>query len=305
MTAHTEYPIKPIDFYMSFPIAGSSGKVTHILLPKVMEILGQKIIVKDFKPGKGGNLGAEAAAMAAPDGYSILMGTIGNMALITNILNAYKVKPLRDFIPVTQITETPDILVAHPSLQASTFEELLEYGKRDPGRIKYSPIEPYSIHRIEFEEIMRVTGVEMVWHRDILGSGAAMKALEDGEISLTMSTAPYTLPLVQKGVVKPLAVSAEKRMAQLPDIPTLKELGIDTRGSWMGVFVPSGASELAVDKLFKAFKNAAEYPENKKQIQELGMRVHTSKSPSAFRGFVESETERLAEAAKRANIYVR
>jgi tripartite-type tricarboxylate transporter receptor subunit TctC len=131
-----------------------------------------------------------------------------------------------------------------------------------------------------------------------------MKALADGDIDLTMSTAPYTMPLVQKGVVKPLAVSSKKRMIQLPDVPTLREFDIDTRGSWMGVFVPSGAPGMVVDKLFKAFKKAAEYPENKNNIQDLGMWVHTSESPTDFRDFVKSETERLGEAAKRADIYV-
>lgn len=305
--AQSNFPTKPINMYISFSIKGSSGKVGQLLGTKMQEKLGQPIVLKGHKGGKGGSIAALSAAAAAPDGYTLLMGTIGNMTLLPNTWKAYPINPLKDLIPVTRVTDTPDVLIAHPSAPYNTFEEFVTYAKANPGKVHYSNIAGPSIHAVEFASILGATGIDITLNEKIRGSGNAMKAITNGTIQVTMTTVPYILPHLQSGKVKALALASLKPSPQLPGLKLFPTVGVADipRGSWNGLFLPAGTPQPIVDKLFKAIKYAAEHPDVKKAIEDMGMRVNISQSPSKFRSFLEAETARLGAVAKKANIVVK
>lgn len=305
-SAQEDYPSKPITMLISFSVTGSSGHVGRMISEKMEEKLGQPIELVGHKPGKGGNIAAEVAKAAAPDGYTIFMGTIGNISILPNILKGYPVDPLADLIPLTQITDTPDVLIATPSAPFDTFDEFVAYAKAHPGEIRYSNINGASIHAAEFSSIIGATGIEMTLDETIRGSANAMKATADGTIDVTMTTVPYILPYLREGKVKALALASEVPSPQLPDLELFTELGVPSvpRGSWNGLFVPAGTPQPIVDKLFDAIHYGATHPDVKAEIEEMGMRVSLQDSPAAFHDFIEAELARFKVVAEEGNIVV-
>jgi tripartite-type tricarboxylate transporter receptor subunit TctC len=305
-SAQSDFPTKPLTMYISFALEGSSGKVGQLLGAKMQERLGQAIGFKGHPGGLGGSIAAEAAAKVAPDGYIMLMGTVGNITLLPNIYKGYAINPLKDFIPITQVTFTPDVLIAHPSAPYNTFDEFVKYAKANPGAIHYSQIAPGSIHRMEFESIIASTGIKLTLNDKVTSSDNAMKALADGTIQVAMTTVPYVLPVLQSGKAKALALASDKLSAQLPRVPLFKTVGVADipYGSWNGLFVPTGTPRPIVDKLFDAIKYAAEDPGVKTAIEAMGMYVNISESPDAFRAFLEAETARFGAIAQKAAIVI-
>ena len=305
-TAQEDYPNKPITMYISFAVTGSSGLVGQLIADKMEEVLGQPIELLGHESGKSGNIAAEAAKAAAPDGYTIFMGTVGNMSLLPNTWKGYTVDPLTDLVPLTQITDTPDVLIATPSAPFNTFDEFIAYAKAHPGEVRYSDVSGASIHAAEFASIITATGIEMTLDDSVLGSANAMKAVASGAVDVTMTTVPYILPYLRKGDVKALALASEVRSPQLPDLPLFTELDVPAipRGSWNGLFVPVGTPQPIVDKLFEAIKYGAEHPEVKAAIEDMGMRVSLNASPAEFHNFLKEEIARFAIVAKEGNIVV-
>lgn len=304
--AQSDYPSKPITMLISFSVKGSSGLVGQLLADKMEEVLGQPVELLGHDSGKSGNIAAEAAKAAPPDGYTLFMGTVGNMGLLPNTWADYPVAPLTDLVPLTQITDTPDVLIANPSAPFDTFDEFVAYAKAHPGEVRYSNVAGPSIHAAEFASIIGATGIEIALDESIRGSANAMKAVADGTVQVTMTTVPYILPYLRKGDVKALALASEVRSPQLPDLPLFTELGVPAipRGSWNGLFVPAGTPQPIVDKLFEAIRFAAEDPGVRAEIEDMGMRVSLNASPEEFRDFLAAEMARFAIVAKEGNIVV-
>jgi tripartite-type tricarboxylate transporter receptor subunit TctC len=304
--AQSDYPNKSITMHNSFLLHGSSGLVGELMAARMEERLGQKIEMKGHEPGRSGNIATEFVAAAAADGYTLLMGTVGNIAWLQNIWQGYPIDPLEALSPITKITDTPDVLIAHPSAPFDTFEEFVAYAKANPGAVQYSDIARPSIHRAEFEAIIGETGIALTLNKDIRGSANAMKAIADGRIQVTLTTVPYILPLLQANKVKALALASEVPSVHVPNVPLFREVGVEgvPRGSWNGLLVPAATPQPIIDTLFDAIKYAVEAPEVKNAIEELGMRVDISQSPHAFRSFLEAEANRFAMLAKKYDIVI-
>lgn len=295
------FPSESVTLYMSFTDTGSSSRVARVYAPKLEKILDQQVEVKYHPPGKGGNIGAEAAAATAPDGHSMLIGTVGNIALLPAILPDYGIDPLQDLVPVTQIAVVPNILAVRSDIPVETLNEFIDYAKANPGELTYSYIAPWSIHRLEFKAIIAETGIEMTHTEGVRGSMPTINGVIDGRVDASITTSPHWIPLLEANQVKVLAVLGEERHPGYPELPTMLDAGIDLipRGSWDGVFVPAGTPQSTINILFEAFQEVARDPDVIAAVEEQGMFIRISDSPEAFRKFVESEIARMQDTVQK------
>ena len=287
----------PMTFITTFRAEGSSSRTAQIITPKLEEYFGRSIELS-FGQGARGALGIPG------DGSTIFISTVGTMALLPSIIADYDLDPLTDLRPVTLITETPDVLIAHSSLGIDTIEELVEHAQQNPGALTYSYIAPRSIHRVEFSSLFAELGIEATPDVSFTGSVAAMEAIANGDIDLVITTAPYVAPLVDSGSAVALAVAHHERIPLLPGVPTMAEIGVASipHGSWAGLFVPAGTSEEDVQKAFEAIEHATSDPDVAAAIGELGMVISLSESPADFAAFITAEGQRLQSAVERYDI---
>jgi tripartite-type tricarboxylate transporter receptor subunit TctC len=232
------------------------------------------------------------------------MGTVGVISMLNTTYTNYGVEPLKDFVPVTKISDYPNALVAHSSVPANSFADLTSLAKARPGELTYVLISATSIHNLEIAALMREAGIRLKGIPESSGSGSAMKSIVDGKVNLVMTTAPYVLPHVRSGAIKALAIASDQRYFAFPGVPTFKEVGVPSVpiGSWMGLFVPAGTPKAIVNKLHVASKRAAEDADVKRVAADEGMIVSTSESPDAFRRFVENDTVRVIATVKSLGI---
>ena len=293
------YPNKPIRMIVPFAPGGASDFVARIVTPKLGELLGQQIVIEN-KAGASGNIGLEAAAKAPPDGYTILLGNIGTIAINPGVFKAMPVDTLRDLIPVTQVVDVPSILVANPSLPANDVQELIRYARARPGELNFASPGPASLNRLEMERFMKFADVKMVHIPYKGGAGPAITGLLGGETNLMFVTISSAISFVQAGRLKALGISMARRLDSLPNVKTMAESGFPemVSSSWQGVFVPAGTPRAIVDKLHAALLAAFDTPDVRQRLAVGGAIVVTSKSPEEFSAFVAHEVARWTKAAR-------
>ena len=299
--AFSQYPNKPIRMIVPFAPGGASDFVGRILQPRMSELLGQQIVVEN-RAGASGNIGMDAAAKAAPDGYTIYLGNIGTVALNPAVFTKLSVVPTRDFIAITQVVDVPGVLVVNPELQAKTVAEVIAIAKAYPGKLNYGSPGSGSQNRLEMEVFRKVTGgLDMVHVPYKGGAGPAVAGLAGGETHLMFVTASSAMTFVKNGRVRLIAVTSAKRLPAFPDTPTMAEAGYPqlTSGSWQGIFVPAGTPRDVVDKLYGATIETMKTPEVQQRLANGGVEVVTS-APGEFAKFVQRETERWGRAVKEA-----
>jgi tripartite-type tricarboxylate transporter receptor subunit TctC len=293
--AQKGYPERPVRMVVPFQPGGASDFVGRIMQPRLASELGQNIVIEN-RTGASGYVGVEAASQATPDGYTVLLGNIGTMAINASVFPKFKVKPLDAFIGVTQVVDVPGMLVAHPSLPVNSVKELIAYAKARPGQLNFSAAGAGSNSRLAFEYFMRQAGIKIVMIPYKGGAGGASLGAVQGEVQMTMLTSSSLLPYVRAGQLKVLGVIAPKRLSAVPDAPTMAESGFPDLvvGSWQGVYVPTGTPRAVVDRLFPAVVNAMKDPEVIRRLGTASALAITSESPAAFRKFWEDEHNRWA-----------
>ena len=295
------YPSKAVRMIVPFAPGGASDFVGRILQPRLSELLGQQIVVEN-RPGASGNIGLDAAAKAAPDGYTIFLGNVGTIALNPAVFPKLGVAPTKDLISITQVVDVPGVLVINPEVKANTVKEIIAIAKAYPGKLNYASPGSGSQNRLEMEVFRKVAGgLDMVHVPYKGGAGPAVAGLAGGETHLMFVTASSAMTFVKNGRVKLLAVTSAKRLAAFPDTPTMAESGYPelTSGSWQGVFVPTGTPREVVDKLYSALIETMKTPEVGQRLANGGVDIVVSK-PGEFAKFVASETERWGKAVKEA-----
>ena len=305
-SAQAQYPNKSIKVIVPFAPGGASDFVGRILQPRMSELLGQQIIIEN-RPGASGNIGLEAAARSAPDGYTLYLGNSGTMVINISVFPKLPVTPYKDFIAVTQVVDVPGVLVAHPSFQANTIKELIATAKAYPGKINYASPGSGSQNRLETENFRKAAGgLDMVHVPYKGGAGPAVSGLVTGETHIMFVTASSAMPMIKAGRLKVYAITASKRSPELPNVPTMAEEGFPgfDHGSWQGIFVPAGTPKEVVDKLFPAMQQVMKSPEVIDRLAKGGVEVVTSKSPAEFQAFVTRETERWAKVVKESGATV-
>jgi len=298
-----EYPSRPVRMVVPFGPGGSSDFTARIIQPKMIEVLGQQVVV-DNRSGASGNVGVEIAARSAPDGYTYFLGNIGTMAINPSIFPEFKISPLRDFISVTMVVDVPGAIAVHPSIPAKTLKEFTEYAKARPGKLNYGSSGAGSAQRLAYEVFLSRAGLNVVHIPYKGGAGAATLATLAGEVSSTMVTVASFIPHVKTGKLRVLAVVAPTRVPQLPDVPTFAESGYPelTVGSWQGMYLPAGTPKPVVQKLFAAMTKVLADPVVIERFTTGGAIVLPSKSPEEFMKFMKEQNALWAKTVKAVGV---
>ena len=299
-TTHAQYPNRPVKIIIPFAPGGASDFVGRIIQPKLSELLGQQVVIEN-RPGASGNIGLEAGARAAPDGYTLYLGNVGTVAINSSVFPNLAVNPQKDYIAVTQVVDVPSVLVAHPSFAPGTVKEFIDYVKANPGKVNYASPGSGSLDRLIMESLRKIGGgLDMVHIPYKGGAGPAVTGLVSGETQVMFVTSSSAMPMVKGGRLKVLAITGTRRNAELPSVATMGETGFqgfDT-GSWQGVFVPAGTPREVVERLFGVVQQTMKAPEVIERLSKGGVDAVTSASPAAFAELVARETQRWARAVK-------
>jgi tripartite-type tricarboxylate transporter receptor subunit TctC len=303
--AQGAYPNKPVRMIIPFAPGGASDFVGRIIQPRLGEVLGQQVIVEN-RAGASGNIGVEAAARSAPDGYTLFLGNVGTIAINPGVFAKLSVNPMHDLIAVTQVVDVPGVLVAHPSFAPNTIREMIAFAKANPGKLNFASPGSGSQNRLEMELIRKAEGLDMVHVPYKGGAGPAVTGLIAGETHMMFTTVSSALGQIQGGRLKALVVVAGKRLAALPEVPTMVESGYpdSTSGSWQGVFVPAGTPSEIVARLHAVLLQTMKSPEVVERLGKGGVDVITSPSPGAFSAYVAAETRRWGRVAKESGATV-
>ena len=296
------YPSRPIRMLIPFAPGGASDFVGRIMQPRLGELLGQPIVVEN-RAGASGNIGVEAAARSAPDGYTLFLGNIGTIAVNPAVFTKLLVNPLTDLTAVTQVVDVPSVLVANGAFSAGSVKELVALAKASPGKLNYGSPGSGSVNRLEMELLRIAEGLDMVHVPYKGGAGPAVAGLMGGETHVMFTTAASAIGQVRGGKLKLLAVTSPRRMEQAPSAPTMVESGYPdfVTGSWQGVFVPAGTPRDIVERLFTAVQSTMGTPELAERLKNGGAEVVTSQSSAAFAEFVAAETRRWARVVRESN----
>ena len=293
------YPNRSVRMIVPFAPGGASDVVARIISPKLAAVLGQQVVI-DNRPGASGNIGMEAAARAAPDGYTIYLGNVGTIAINPALFADLPVSPQKDFAAVTQVAAVPSILIVGPGVPASTVAELAALAKSKPGELNFASPGPSTLNRLEMERFMKIANLDIVHVPYKGGAGPAVAGMLGGETQVMFVTLSSALGFVAAGRLKPLGISTARRIEALPQVPTMAEAGYPemVSSSWQGVFVPVGTPPAIVRKLHAALLATMDSPEIRQRLAAAGVDVVTSPTPEAFASFVRAESAHWAKTVK-------
>jgi tripartite-type tricarboxylate transporter receptor subunit TctC len=290
------YPSRPVRVVVPFPPGGTTDILGRLTAQKLGETLGQQFVVEN-RGGAGGNVGAEAVAKSPADGYTLLVGTIGVMSINPHLYTKLAFDPLKDFDHVAMIALVPNALIANPSVPVNSVKDLVAYAKANPGKLTYgSPGSGTSGH-LSTELLKSMTGTDIV-HVPYKGSGPALTDLMGGQISIMIDNLPSAIGHVRAGKLKMLGVTTEKRVALLPDVPTVGESvpGFSAT-AWFGYWTPAGTSRDVVAKLNTELNRIMATPDMQKRLADLGAAPEPM-SPAELAAFVKAESEKWAKVVK-------
>ncbi len=295
--AQDAYPSRPIRLVVPFAAGGSTDIVARIIAAKMGEILKQPIVV-DNRGGAGGNLGAAAVARAAPDGYTVLMGTVATHAINPALYTKMPYDPVKDFAPVSLLVNVPNVVIVHPSLNVKTTGELIALLKANPDKYEYASSgvgTPLHLSGALFESM---AGVNMV-HVPYKGAGPAMLDLVGGQVKVMFDNLPSAIGQIRKGAVVGLAITTKERSPAAPDLPTVSESGppgYETY-SWNAIFAPAGTPMAIIDTLALAGAQAVADPEVKAKLADLSA-VTVGSTPAQLSDHVKAELAKWAPVVK-------
>jgi tripartite-type tricarboxylate transporter receptor subunit TctC len=287
----TSYPTKPIRLVVPFTPGGSTDILARAVAQELTKAWGQAVVI-DNVPGAGGAIGAEKVAKAAPDGYTLLMGHIGTLAVNPSLYPNLPYDPIKSFTPVAWVARVPNVLVVHPSVKATNVKELVALAKARPGQMNYGSGGNGSAANLATEYFKLQTDTSIL-HIPYRGTAPAVTDLLGGQIQLLFTGAPAVLGQVKNGQLRALAVSSPTRLAALPDLPTVAESGYKgfEADQWYGVVAPMGTPREVVTKLNAQINLALNSPDMKIRLTNEGA-VATPTTPDAYGQLIASEIAR-------------
>ena len=298
------YPNRPVMMIVPFAPGGASDFVARIIQQGVSEILGQQMVV-DNRPGAAGIIGTESAARAAPDGYTTFLGNIGTLSINPGVYASnMRIKPDKDLAPVTICADTPSILITRLDFPVNTVSDLIAYVKANQGKVTFATPGSSTLNRLEMEVFKKDAGLDMVHVPYKGGAGPAVTDVLGGHVDLMFTTLSSAMGFVKENKVKALAVTTRERMTDLPDIPTMYELGWKNlvTSSWQGVLVPTGTPRSIVDKLHAAIVKVLADPEIQARMRRGGAISVSSKSPEDFKTFMDGEAAKWAKVIEESGV---
>ena len=299
--AGQQYPARPVRMIVGFPPGGGTDIIGRIVAQKLSENLGQQIVVEN-RGGATGMLGAELAAKAPPDGYTIMMAHIAAISILPSLYARMSYDSAKDFAPITLAAIGPNLLVVHPSVPAKSVRELIALAKARPGQLQYASPGSGSVQHLSGELFKLQAKVDML-HVPYKGSGQSIVDLIAGHVHLDFDSVPPVLPHVRSGRLRALAVTSEKRFSILPDIPTVTEGGVPgfDMSTWWGLVAPAAVSKDIIARLQGETVKLLRQNDVKEKIAFAGADT-VGNTPDQFGAFIRSETDTYARIVKAANI---
>ena len=286
--AQTAYPGRAITIIVPFPPGGTTDILARIVGQAMSIELGQPVTI-DNRAGAGGNIGGQIAAKAAPDGYTLFMGTVGTQAINASLYKKLPFDPIKDFAPLTRVANVPNLLVANPAQPFKSVAELIAYARANPDKINFaSSGNGTSIH-LSGELFKTLAKVQMV-HVPYKGSAPAVTDLLGNQVGIMFDNMPSVIQHVRAGKLRALAVTTTKRSPELPDVPTIAESGLPgyAATSWFGLFAPAGTAPSVISRLNATIVKVLAQADIRKKISDQGAEVY-SETPEQFASFIQAE----------------
>ena len=296
-----DYPNKAIRFIMPYPIGGSIDIAGRMVAQRLAENLGQAVVV-DNRTGAGGIVGTETGARAAPDGYTLLMGGIGTLALSPSLQNNLPYDPNRDLTPVTLLVTIPYVVVVPPSFKATNIRELIALAKAKPNEVNYGSGGNGSAPHLAGELFNTMAGVKIT-HVPYKGSTGAITDTMSGQVQLTYTGIPSVIGQLKAGRLRPVGVTSIKRTAALPEVPTIAESGVPGYevNPWFGVMLPARAPQPLVSRINAEILKVLQLPATRERFAAEGFEA-AGNTPAQFTAYIKTEQVKWAKVIKDAGI---
>ena len=290
------YPTKPIRLIVPLTAGGPTDLLARIIAVPLSDALGQQVIV-DNRPGAGGNIGADISAKSPPDGYTLFMGTSGPLSINSTLYPKLPFDPIRDFAPVILTASAPFVVIVNPSVAAHNMKELIALAKAKPGQLNYGSV-PGSASHLSTELFKMMAGVNIV-HIPYKGAAPATTDVIAGQIQMSFASTPGSVPVVKSGKVRALGVTSAKRIAKLPDVPTVAESALPgyEASVWYGVVAPAHTPREIVQRLNTEIAKIVATPSHRERML-AGDFEPTTSTPEQFGAFIRSETAKWGKVVK-------
>jgi tripartite-type tricarboxylate transporter receptor subunit TctC len=303
--AHAEaqvYPNRPIRMIVPFPAGGPTDSMARIISDRLGTVLGQSVVVENRGGGAGGSIGAKAVATADPDGYTILITPGGSLTTGPAVHKNIGYDPVKVFTPVAQLIETPLIVAVHPDLPVKSLAEVVTYAKANSGKISWGS-QGFGTAPHLLAELFKLEAGVNILHVPYRGTAPMLAAVIAGEVQLVADPGTTSLPHVQSGRLRAIAIAGPDRHPQLPDVPTTVEAGYPKLQApfWLGVVAPAGTPRAIIDKLNAAFRDALSQPETRARLAAVGAEIKIG-TPEDFGRMLAMELARWSAVVKAANI---
>jgi tripartite-type tricarboxylate transporter receptor subunit TctC len=295
------YPSRPVRMIVAFPAGGGTDIVARVIGQKLTEGWGQQVIV-DNRAGAAGVIGTELAAAAPPDGYTLFLGTLGNLAVNQHLYPNMKVDTLRAFAPITQVVDVHFVAMANPGFPPNNIKELIELAKAKPGTINYASSGAGGAPHLALELIKSMAKVDMV-HVPYKGSAPSLQDVMGGQVQLTCDSLVQGLPFIKQGSIKALGVLGKKRSPLLPDVPTFDESGLPgfELTNWFGLVAPAGTPEDILEKIHADVVRVLAMPEIREKFVTMGADA-VGNTRAEFGARMRADSEKWASLIKEAHI---
>jgi tripartite-type tricarboxylate transporter receptor subunit TctC len=292
------YPSRPIRLVVGFPPGGAADFVARTLQEPLSRALGQPLVV-DNRPGAGSSIAAEHVARSAPDGYTVLIASPSSILVNPLLSPKNPFQPLKELAPVSKVSASPLVVAVNPALGVTTLNELIDYAKRNPGKLNYASSGNGSAPHLAAVLFVRLAGIDMV-HVPFKGGAPAVQSVLAGDTQLSFATPPSVLPLVQAGRLRALAVTSRNRTPLVPGVPGMAEAGLPEYeiSFWYGLFVPAGTPAQVTRQLYAATSEVLRAPNVSQTLAREGTEVSGSTSPEDFAAFLTEDAKLWARLVR-------
>jgi tripartite-type tricarboxylate transporter receptor subunit TctC len=302
VAAAQPYPSRPIHLVVGFPPGGINDIVARIVGQKMSEGLGQAVVVEN-RAGAGGTIGADWVSKGKPDGYTLLLGSVSNLAMAPSLYRSLPYDPTKDFTPVGLVAAAPNIMVVHPDFPVHSVKDMITLAKQKPGTINYASAGVGTSNHLTVELLKVMAEIDIV-HVPYRGDGPAIAAVLAGQVPMMFPTLPVALPYVKSGKLRAVAVSSASRSPLLPEVPTVAESGGLPEFAvsiWVGIVAPPGTPKEIVDRLNAEIRKVVAMPDIREHLEALGADP-ASGTPEQFSAYITAETTQWLKVANAAKI---
>ena len=295
------WPMRPIRLIVPFAPGGGVDLTGRVLAPKLSEALGQTVIVEN-RGGAGGLIGVDLGAKASPDGYTVVIGTIGNIAIAPHLQSKMPYDPQKDLVPISQLANALNVMVINPSVKATTVKEFIALAKKEGSNISYGSSGSGATDHLAGEVFNTLAGLKMT-HIPYKGGAPAMIDLVGGQVQVVFATVSTAIGAIQGGKIRALGMTGNQRFERLPELPTIAEAGLVgfEVNNWYGLYAPAGTPKDIITRLNAEVVKTLAMPDVKTRLLDAGI-IATPSSPEAFAAYMQAETKKWAKVVKDANI---